>query len=248
MIAIPARRQRRAEPRTSFAGNLSGGLRYVAKEPTLRLLFMIGLVQPLLIGPVTFGIMPVIAKDVFHRGPEGLGILLSALGAGGLIGAFFAATWQPERRGLLQLGALGLTGAAFLAFAFVRSFGLALPLLALGGFCAMVFQVSNQTILQMTVPNEMRGRIAGLFGIQMGIFPLGGIIAGALTDLFGAPTVVALDSSLAIAFATGLLVSAPRLRNLRMAQMMAAVRELDEDDFPGAIRQDERAVSQPVRP
>ena len=232
MIVIPPRR---GEPSgdVGFLKNLGSGLRYVSKQPTIRLLLLIGFIQPLLIGPVTFGLMPVIAKDIFHRGPQGLGILLSALGVGGFFGAFTAATWQPERRGLLQVGALALTGVTFLLFSFSRSFAVALPLLVLGGFCQMIFQVSNQTVLQLTVPNEMRGRISGLFGVQMGIFPLSGIIAGALTDLSSAPFVVAVDCSLAIALAVGLLLFAPSLRRLRMTQMMNAVQGPDEDDDRG---------------
>ncbi|MBI2935909.1 MAG: MFS transporter, partial [Chloroflexi bacterium] len=196
MIAFP--QGRRIGRETSVVKNLGEGFRYVVKDPIALPLIILGLVPPLLLLPGLMTLMPVFAKDVFHSGPTALGLLLSALGVGGLVGALFTASLgQFERRGLLQLGALLGTSMAGVGFSFAPSMAIAFPLLVVSGFFGMVYQTTNQTVLQLSIPDQMRGRVISILMLNMGLVPLGGMIAGAGAEVIGAPYMVTILSSAA---------------------------------------------------
>ena len=222
MIAFPPRRGTPDRTVGSVWRDLLEGLRYVAKSPTPRLLLMMALMPPLLIMPPIMGLMPVFAKDVFHTGPKGLGFLMSAVGAGGLMGALFAASLgRFERRGLIQLGALGLASVALLGFSFTRSLAAALPLLVLVGFSVLLYMATTHTMVQLSVPDKMRGRVTSLLMLNMGLMSLGSLLAGMLADLIGAPRVAAISAALAVTLALGLFLLVPRVRHLRLSQLAA---------------------------
>ena len=199
---------------------LAEGFQYVAKDPTARILILLGLVPPLLVMPAFMSLMPVFAKDIFRAGPQGLGLLLSANGLGGLVGALFTASLGSfDRRGLLQLGALMGVGLAGVAFAFSSSLLVALPLLVVAGFCGMVYMTTNQTVLQVLVPDQMRGRVTSIMMLNMGLMPIGGLIAGVAADIIGAPATVATMCGITVAITVLVLLFVPRIRNLRLAQI-----------------------------
>ncbi|MBI4233869.1 MAG: MFS transporter [Chloroflexi bacterium] len=218
MIAVPARKA--APDAQSMIRKMAEGFRYVAGDRTAQVLLMMAVVPPLLLVPSFMGLMPIFAKDVFHSGPQGLGLLLSASGLGGLIGALFMASLgRFEQRGLLQLGMLLGGGISLLAFAFARSLAVALPLLVVAGFCEMVYMVTNQTILQLSVPDHVRGRVISLFMLTMSLMPLGTLVFGAAADLVGAPMVVAIASVATLVTGGIIAVFVPRVRNLRLSQV-----------------------------
>jgi len=96
--------------------NLGDGLRYIAREPGTRAFVLMGWVLPLFIIPNFAALPPIYAKDVFGGGPEILGLLLSSVGVGGIVGGIVSASLgRFERRGLIQLVALALTSAALIA-------------------------------------------------------------------------------------------------------------------------------------
>ncbi|MBI3953127.1 MAG: MFS transporter [Chloroflexi bacterium] len=221
MITFPVRLAPPGGP--SVARNIAEGFRYVVKDRTTRVLLMLAIIPPLLIIPSMMALMPVFAKDIFHSGPTGLGLLLSASGLGGLLGALFTASLgRFERRGLMQLGVLLLASSALFAFGFTRSMGAALPLLVVAGFGEMIYMTTNQTMLQLSVPDHMRGRVTSLFMLTMALMPAGAMLFGGAADLVGAPAVVKGASAAALGLGLLLLVFAPRVRNLRLSQVGSA--------------------------
>src|SRR5690606_30204180 len=88
------RQPRRAAPGHRPTGwrTLFSGVHFVASHPIARAMAILGLLPPLLLIPSFSALMPVFAADVFSVGPEGLGVLLSAVGAGGVLGGALAAT------------------------------------------------------------------------------------------------------------------------------------------------------------
>ncbi|MBM3947497.1 MAG: MFS transporter [SAR202 cluster bacterium] len=170
--------------------------------------------------PTFMGLMPIFAKDVFRGGPDTLGILMSASGVGGLIGALFAASMgRFERRGLVLIVALLAASLSLLGFSFATSVAVALPFLVLAGFTEMVYMATTQTVMQLSIPDHMRGRVTSLFMLNMGLMPLGALVFGALSDVFGAPAVVTAVSSAAAGLTVAIYAFSPRIRNLRLSQM-----------------------------
>ena len=98
------------------------GLRYAATDPVARITLLVGMVPAFLLIPSFSALMPVFAVNVFHTGPEGLGMLLSAVGLGGVAGGICAVyTAKLERLGLTQVVAVTVFAAALIGFALARS-------------------------------------------------------------------------------------------------------------------------------
>jgi MFS family permease len=134
-------------------------------------------------------LMPAFARDVLHRGANGYGVLMSASGSGAFIGALVVATYghlvTPRK---LALGGVWLFSGALLGFAVTRNFPVALIFLLIAGFGMLLFFSTSNTVLQTIVPDEMRGRVMGVWSLVFGaMIPLGSLEAGALAHWLGTP-------------------------------------------------------------
>jgi MFS family permease len=132
-------------------------------------------------------LMPAFARDVLNRGANGYGILMSASGTGAFIGALVVATYghlfTPRR---LALGGVWLFSAALLAISLSRNFYVALAFLFVAGFGMLLFFSTSNTVLQTIVPDEMRGRVMGVWSLVFGaMVPLGSLEAGAVAHWLG---------------------------------------------------------------
>jgi MFS family permease len=162
------------------------GIMYSMKHPRVRMI----LVLFLAVG--VFGwsyavLMPAFARDVLGRGANGYGVLMSASGLGALVGALMVATYghlfTPRR---LALGGVWLFSAALFAVSFTKDFAPALVLLFAGGFGMLLFFATSNTVLQTIVPDEMRGRVMGVWSLVFGaMIPLGSLEAGTVAHLAG---------------------------------------------------------------
>jgi predicted MFS family arabinose efflux permease len=137
--------------------------------------------------------MPAFARDVLGRGANGFGILMSASGTGALIGALVVATYGhlfAARR--LALGGIWLFSIALFAISLTRNFYLSLAFLLVAGFGMLLFFSTSNTVLQTIVPDEMRGRVMGVWSLVFGtMIPLGSLEAGAVAHWFGTPIALA---------------------------------------------------------
>ena len=151
-------------------------------------------------------LMPPFARDVLGRGANGYGILMSASGSGAFIGALFVATYGhlfTARR--LALGGVWLFSIALFALSLSRNFYVALAFLLVAGFGMLLFFSTSNTVLQTIVPDEMRGRVMGVWSLVFGaMIPLGSLQAGAVAHWLGTPFALA---SGAIICATSALVT-----------------------------------------
>jgi MFS family permease len=148
-------------------------------------------------------LMPAFARDVLGRGANGYGVLMSASGLGALVGALMIATYghlfTPRR---LALGGVWLFSAALLAFSFSRNFAAALVLLFIGGFGMLLFFATSNTVLQTIVPDEMRGRVMGVWSLVFGaMIPLGSLEAGTVAHWAGTPFALAFGAVICAASA-----------------------------------------------
>lgn len=204
-------------------GSLAEGLRYIAAERTTRAFILMGWVLPLFIIPTFSALPPIYAKDVFGGGPDTLGLLLSAVGVGGIVGGFVTASLgHLERRGLLQLMALLLLSLSLIGFALSSDLWLALVFLMLAGFFEMVYLATNQTLLQLSIPDALRGRVTGIVSLNSGLMPIGALVAGIGADLVGPRLITLLLSGSAAVIAVIVFLASPTVRDYRLSRAMAA--------------------------
>jgi MFS family permease len=161
------------------------GVAYVARHPLLSRLF-VALVFFSIFGFNFVLLMPVVAKLELHRSAGALGLLLSSLGVGALIGALALASRGRSR--LASLTAMSfIFPASIVAFALAKNLVAAVVLVAFLGFAMVQFVVRFTTFLQQEAGEAMRGRVLGLYNMLiMGLSPLGALQAGALAQRFGA--------------------------------------------------------------
>jgi MFS family permease len=167
------------------------GIAYSIKQQRVRTILL------LFLAVGVFGwsyavLMPAFARDVLRRGANGYGILMSASGTGAFVGALVVATYghlfTPRK---LALGGVWLFSAALLALSLTQSFYLALVSLLFSGFGMLLFFSTSNTVLQTIVPDEMRGRVMGVWSLVFGaMIPLGSLEAGALAHWLGTPFAV----------------------------------------------------------
>jgi MFS family permease len=200
--------------------NIREGIRYVAGARVTRTFMLMGFVLPLFIIPVFSTLPPIYAKDVFRGGADTLGFLMSSVGIGGIAGGVVTASLgRVQRRGLIQLASLFLMSLSLIGFALSAALWMALLLLALAGFFEMVFLTTNQTLLQLSIPDELRGRVTSVVNLNAVLMPLGGLIAGGGSDLLGGPrTVTVILAGIAAAIAVGVFAVSPTIRNYRLGQ------------------------------
>src|SRR5581483_3168677 len=108
-------------------------------------------------------------------------------------------------------------GLLTVAFATSSSYWLALGFLFLMGFCNDMYMTTVNTSLQLMVPNEFRGRVMGLWGLTWNLVPIGGTFAGAIAQVAGAPTALAIDGALVACMATGVALAIPRIWRLELS-------------------------------
>ena len=130
---LPKVRDTATRVRRSILIDIAHGLQYIRRDTVVLLLLFLGMTQMTLMVPIRF-IMPVFAKDVFGVGPEGLGVMMSAMGLGSLVGALvIASLGRTGRRGLLLIISGIVSGTIVLGFSamsyFVPVFGVAIVLM-----------------------------------------------------------------------------------------------------------------------
>jgi MFS family permease len=197
------------------------GIRFIAKRRITRTFTLMGTVLPLFIVPIYSVLPPVYAVEVFGD-PSGkvLGILMASVGVGGILGGVVTVSLnRMERRGLVQLGALFFMSISLIGFAFGDRLPVALLSLALSGFFEMIFLTTNQTLLQLSIPDHLRGRVTSLVNLNLALFPLGGMVAGIGTDILGGPKLITIAlAGVGACIAIGAFWGSPTIRNYRLSK------------------------------
>jgi MFS family permease len=214
-VAIPPPRARSAG--RSALADMMEGLRFSAGDPTLRMLLTLGALPYFLLVPVWGTLFPIYAKDVFAAGPQGLGLLLTAVGLGGTLGGFIAnALARKERQGLIQAAWIVVMALAIMAVAASPTLALAAVFSFVGGAAEMAHTASNMAMLQMSAPEAMRGRVASLMMLYPAMISIGAFLAGPLADLFGVRGASVAVALTAIAAIVVLYFTSPQLREIRL--------------------------------
>ena len=167
---------------------LREGVRYVLGEPVLIGLFTLTAMPALLVMPSIQGLMPVYAAEVFHVDSKGLGLLLSAVGAGSTLGTFvLASKGDIGSKNVVLLVSISVLTLATAVFSINVFFHTAYLNLMIISAAMMTFLSVSNAVIQSTVSDEYRGRVAGLYILTWGLFPFGSLGAGYLAERLGAP-------------------------------------------------------------
>jgi MFS family permease len=210
--------------RRSFFEDMREGYAWVASSPEARLLVLMMALYPGFVIPIHSALMPVFAKDVFHGGAGGLGLLLAAIGLGGVLGGIVAANLnRVDRRGLVQLFALFVLSGSLIGFALLGGLTgqlwVGFVMLVVAGLGGTLFSTINQTVLQMVSPDHMRGRVTGVLNIQP-IFSSAGIfIVGIAADLWDPVPVAIVDAGIMMSIGIAVFVFSPRMRDMRLSRL-----------------------------
>jgi MFS family permease len=174
--------------------DIAAGLRYARDTPLVRLVLAVLFCVSLFV--INNNVMvPLLARQVLHQGAQGLGLLMSALGTGAVLGAL-AVAWGGRPRLRVLLGAGAAAAGLTLALAAVGRFWPAMAGLGLLGASQIVFLASCNTTLQAEVPDRLRGRVMSLYAfVFVGVAPLGSLLMGALAQGFGAPAAYAVGGA-----------------------------------------------------
>ncbi len=97
---------------------------------------------------------------------------------------------------------------------------MALGWLALAGFFEMIYLI-NQTLLQLSIPDDLRGRVTGIVSLNAGLTPIGALIGGIGSDLFGPRMITILLSGITVASAVIVFFASPTVRGYRLSRALA---------------------------
>ena len=188
------------------------GLQYMRSQQLLVGLLLLGLVVTMFIMPFQ-AIMPVIVRDVLNRGPEDLGILMTACGVGALFGSIIVALANSIRQlNILMLVAGIGVGIALSLFAISSVFVLSLLLAFVLGLFVQMFMTSNFTVVQIATPDAVRARIISMRFIAVGLGPIGMISLGIAAEMFGPQLSLVVMAVINILVVTLIFASMPALR------------------------------------
>jgi MFS family permease len=196
---------------TTVRQDIAAGLRYALGTP--RVALILGLLLAVSLFVINHNVLvPLLARDVLHEGAHGFGLLMAALGLGAITGALILAVFGKSRLpvALLLCAAIALC-ALTVVLAAIRSFWLAAALLTLVGLVQIVFMASCNTTLQLTVPDDLRGRIMSLYAfVFVGVTPIGSFLVGTVAEGFGVPAAYAVGGSAGLVAVAALAILGTR--------------------------------------
>lgn len=189
---------------------LKEGLVYLRGNKLLLYLLTLAVV-PMFFGQPYMTMLAVFARDVLHIGPVGLGLLTSTSSAGSILGALFVASRRRAPQIRFMLHGIIFFGISLLLFSFSHGVVLSVLFIFLAGAGNVAYSSTNNTLLQLNVPDSYRGRMLSLLFINRGLVPLGTAFTGLLAENFGAP--VALGSMAAALIILGGIAAFLQPRN-----------------------------------
>lgn len=201
-----------------------------AKQPVQRALLEGGMTllqQPAVLGAITlmavvgglaypvFGMMPAFAREVLHTDAVGLGVLMAAGALGSVLGTVVVGMVGDRQRGRTLLWA-GLSLAVTVAiFATTRSLWTACLLLVGIGLALLVVQSLAITLVQVRIPDRVRGRVMSIYSLlHAGSDTMGNVAVGTVAVWLGLPLALALSGGLAFVYAAGVMRWWPGVRQL----------------------------------
>jgi MFS family permease len=172
----------------NFKKSFREGLNYTFQSVPIRTLIIVLAILSM-IGLSFIVLLPAYAKEILKGGSDTLGYLMSALGAGALIGAIYMAA----RKTVIGLGKIIAAGVGVLGLAIVLAslsemFYFSMIVFFFGGLCMVLSLSSINTMLQTIADEDKRGRVMSFYAMALiGTTPIGNLLAGTMASGFGIP-------------------------------------------------------------
>jgi MFS family permease len=199
---------------TAFRDLKDGLIFMKSNRLILILMTMVGSVS--LFGVAYVILMPIFANDILRVGVKGLGFLMSAAGFGALIGALILARLGDFKyKGKFLVLSFLIFSVSLIAFSLSKIYFLSLlSLVFIGGSSVAAVALIN-TLLQINVPDELRGRVMSVFMLTFaGIMPFGNLIAGILSQALGASLAVMLSGITCLLFFVIINAAYPEIKKI----------------------------------
>ena len=198
---------------SNVLGDIRAGITHIWHNPLVKTLLFLALVTTLVSMPFRF-LLPVFVVDVYEKGPEAFGLLVSSMGLGSLFGGLFIAALGKWRRGMLvMLGGLA-SGIALLVVAVVPIYLVAAILMVLLGLGDTGRRALTQALIMEHSDDEYRGRVMSVFLMNFGLTFVGVLPAGIAIDFFGGQWVIGFMAIVLLAISVSVLITQRNIREL----------------------------------
>jgi len=236
-IRLPART---SELASADQSGMMVGLRFIWSRPIFFVIIGLSFFTSVF-GSSYVVLLPIFAEDLLEVGSTGFGIMEASAGVGALLGTYAVLRYGiGSRPGLVMFGFASIFGVLIAIFATTDSLAPASAMLLLGGFAEEIFLVIGMTVLQLAVPDQLRGRVMGIWTMTYFLASIGGFIAGIAAEIVGVRIAIAAGALTVTAFAPVVYFVASELRTLRGDAIVEETLGLEDGDAA------ERAPGEPV--
>ncbi len=199
--------------RVSFRESLLTGLRYARTDRTIAMLLIFGLIAAVLAWPY-IALMPAYTSEVLGLGATGFGFAMAATGAGAMVAALVIAATNLPRKGIILIVAQFGSGILLMLLAVTSIIPAGMAILVLLGTATTAQSALNQTMLQMNVQDEYRGRVLSLLMLTFGLQPLGLLPVGAMSERYGIEVGIFILGAVLASLVAAVSLFAGRVRRL----------------------------------
>lgn len=216
LLMMTGARSRVKSERTNMARDFADGIRFVASTPIAYT--MVGLSFAFgFFGAAYVQVLPAFGKEVLRLNADGVGLLLTVAGLGSLAGnVFLASLGNASYKNWLLLGMIILFGVTLFLFALTPVYAASLVLLFFTGVGFTGFISMGTTVLQLSTPPELRGRMMSLWLIGAALHYIGAWPLGAVGEYMGWAVSLGGGALIMLAFVLWLGILRPTLRRLRV--------------------------------
>jgi MFS family permease len=199
----------------SMLKSLTQGMKFIWHQGSMVGLIVLAFLMTFLSMPMRTYI-PVFVKDIFHRGPETYGNLLSLMGVGSICGSLvIAGLGNMRNKGRFALLMLICLGAGIAVFSLSSSLPVSYATLVVVGASMMAVFATMTSLVQLIITNEMRGRVMSVYNFAFrGGMPMGNLLSGWLVPMFTAPIVLGVNGLVLVLVAAYFLLVQRRVAAL----------------------------------
>lgn len=199
---------------------ISEGIRFILDERLFLVLISLSYAG-MFFANTHMQLMPAFAT-LLGASEAGYGYLMSATGVGSVAGTILVGSFQHSPRlGQIMLSAAAASGVCIYGFCLAASLADVMPLayylamssVFLASLFSSIFMICSMTVLQLRVPDNLRGRVMGFHGITYSLMPLGGLLAGAIASVSSTPVAVAVGITVYLAIILGIATSQRQVRD-----------------------------------
>ena len=216
VVVLVALRVERAVtgPRAAMARELFEGVAFIVRERLFAALMLVTYTTTFFAMSYIF-LMPLMAEEL-DIGAASFGFMLSAIGLGAVSGTVLSFRLQ-RFAGLGPMMLSASFGSSVFVFLFAWSpvYPLSVALVYCAGVTNSIFLITSMTVMQLRVPEELRGRVMGIHAITFSLISLGGLVGGYIADAFGIRVAIAFGACVLAVVALAVTLTQPEVRRIR---------------------------------